>query len=135
MGAKQYELIFDGGSIGNPGSAYGSYRWKAKGGRAVSPERLAFGRGTNNQAEYKALIAGLQRLLGELDHRGVQTADVILEVRGDSRLVIMQLSGEWKVKNAVLKVLHGEASQLLSIFGEVKLVHQTRARTVRALGH
>lgn len=135
MSSSQYELVFDGGSIGNPGRAYGSYRWKPKGGRASPAERLAFGTGTNNQAEYRALVAGLQRLLGELKLEGVRLASVELEVRGDSRLVINQLSGKWKVKNAVLKDLHRQASELLSLFGEVRLVHQARALTVRALGH
>jgi ribonuclease HI len=131
----RFVLIFDGGSRGNPGAAYGSYRLQRSGAAALPICRLNFGHGTNNEAEYKALLAGLRGLENVLAQAGLRPADVALEVRGDSRLVLEQLRGAWKVKNARLAPLHRDADSLLEIFGEVRLVHQNRGRSVRVLGH
>ena len=131
----RYVLIFDGGSIGNPGAAYGSYRLQRSGEPPQPVARLTFGHGTNNDAEYKALIAGLRGLESVLAAAGRRPADVALEVRGDSRLVLEQLRGTWKVKNPRMAALHREAQGLLDLFGEVRLTHQERRRSVRVLGH
>ncbi|MEE9216056.1 MAG: ribonuclease HI family protein [Anaerolineales bacterium] len=128
-------LIFDGGSVGNPGDCYGSFRWKIADGPLSRPNRRRFGYGTNNQAEYMALIEGLESLLAELSSIEANPDEVGLEIRGDSRLVLKQLAGEWKVKNAALRKLHASAQSLIIQFGEVQLVHQARSETVRALGH
>ena len=66
---------------------------------------------TNNQAEYTGLIHGLQAALA----RGVRT----LEVYGDSQLVIKQMTGEYKVKNPVLKGMHRMAQLLASRFATI----------------
>lgn len=131
----RYVLIFDGGSIGNPGAAYGSYRLQRSGDPPQPVARLTFGHGTNNDAEYKALIAGLRGLQSVLAAAGRRPADVALEVRGDSRLVLEQLRGTWKVKHPRMAELHREARGLLDLFGEVRLAHQERRRSVRVLGH
>jgi len=131
----RFVLIFDGGSRGNPGAAYGSYRLQRSGATPLPIRRLTFGHGTNNEAEYKALLGGLRGLERVLAESGVRPADVALEVRGDSRLVLEQLRGAWKVKNARLAHLHREAEKLLDAFGEVRLIHQDRGRSVRVLGH
>lgn len=135
MGNLSCELIFDGGSVGNPGDSYGSFRWRLADGPLTKPGRRRFGYGTNNQAEYKALIEGLRSLLTELSTIGTRPADVDLAIRGDSRLVLRQLAGEWKVKNAALRELHSSATTLIAKFSGVQMVHQTRSETVRALGH
>ncbi len=135
MGNLSCELIFDGGSVGNPGDSYGSFRWRLADGPLSKPGRRRFGYGTNNQAEYKALIEGLRSLLTELSTNGTRPADVDLAIRGDSRLVLRQLAGEWKVKNAALRELHSSATTLIAKFSGVQMVHQTRSETVRALGH
>lgn len=80
---------------------------------------MAFGIGTNNQAEYRALILGLRHALAA----GV--TDVT--VHGDSQLILRQLEGRYKVKNAELKPLHAEAARLLRQFGSVKLAWVPRA--------
>lgn len=128
-------LVFDGGSVGNPGECYGSFRWKIADGPLSRPSRRRFGFGTNNQAEYMALIDGLKALIVELTSTKSIPIEVALEIRGDSRLVLKQLAGEWKVKNATLRKLHTSAQSLIKQFGEVKLVHQARSESVRALGH
>ncbi len=135
MGNLACELIFDGGSVGNPGDSYGSFRWRVADGPLSAPGRRRFGYGTNNQAEYKALVEGLKSLLNELSSNGTRPADVELAILGDSRLVLKQLAGEWKVKNAALRELHSSAKSLMAKFGGVQMVHQARSETVRALGH
>jgi ribonuclease HI len=131
----KYELVFDGGSRGNPGSAYGSYRLKPIGGRARKPVRLSLGRGTNNEAEYLTLINALQAILGELDQTGVDPGSVSLRVFGDSQLVIRQLQGQWKAKDARMRALRDQARELGALFGSIEFQHHDRWRSVAALGH
>ncbi len=134
-GRPRYVLVFDGGSRGNPGPAYGSFRIQPVGHPAGVPERLTLGRGTNNEAEYKTLIAGLEALQGWIRADGKAPGDVEVEVRGDSLLVIEQLRGRWKVRNERMRQLNEKAARLLLPFGRVRLVHQPRGASVRILGH
>jgi probable phosphoglycerate mutase len=133
---KPWRLLFDGGSIGNPGRAYGSFRIMP-GGKAGPPriQRREFGRGTNNEAEYWTLIAGLEDMLAVLGEQGVKPEDVDLIVRGDSRLVLEQVRGRWKAREPRMRELCRVAQRSLSRFRSVRLVHQPRSQTVRALGH
>lgn len=133
--ALQFSLIFDGGSRGNPGDAYGSFRLQAAGARPQPPRRLHFGTGTNNEAEYLALIAGLERLHQQLRQAEVDPAAVHLTVSGDSRLVISQVKGEWKVRNPRMRELHAQARRLLEPLGKVRLRHHPRRVSLRTLGH
>jgi ribonuclease H / adenosylcobalamin/alpha-ribazole phosphatase len=100
----------DGGSRGNPGpAAFGAVLFDA-GTREVIAERAdCIGRATNNVAEYQGLIAGL-----ELYHE--HTPDADLEVRMDSKLVVEQMSGRWKVKHPSMVPLASRA-QMLAPFG------------------
>jgi len=134
-GRVRFVLVFDGGCIGNPGAAYGSFRLERTGTPPMQVQRLKFGRGTNNEAEYKALLGGIEAVRRLLAGEGLRPADVELEVRGDSRLVLEQLRGTWRVKNARLAELHRQADELLQGFAHVRLVHQDRSRSVRILGH
>ena len=130
-----YRLVFDGGSLGNPGRGYGSFHVTSARG-ATLQERLDFSeRGeqvTNNQAEYLTLIRALERLHAELGERARVAS---LEIRGDSQLVINQLNGRWKVRNAELQPLHERARALLASFGKTDLRWHERARSVELLGH
>ncbi len=135
MGPGRYELVFDGGSRGNPGPAYGSFRIRPIGGRPRQAERLRFEYGTNNEAEYWSLIHGLQALLKYLSGEGTDPLEVSLEVRGDSRLVINQLKGEWKAKDQRMRALRDEALGLLGKFRRVRLVHQGREKSFEILHH
>ncbi len=96
----------DGGSRGNPGpAAYGAVVRDAQTSKVLAAEGLPIGRATNNVAEYRGLIAGLE-MARELDHTAA------LEVRMDSKLVIEQMAGRWKVKHADMKSLALEAARL-----------------------
>jgi ribonuclease H / adenosylcobalamin/alpha-ribazole phosphatase len=96
----------DGGARGNPGpAAYGAVVRDAETAEVLAAEGLPIGHATNNVAEYRGLIAGLE-MVRELDPRAA------VEVRMDSKLVIEQMAGRWKVKHADMKVLALQAARL-----------------------
>ncbi|GLW20546.1 bifunctional RNase H/acid phosphatase [Microbispora triticiradicis] len=101
-----YVVEADGGSRGNPGPAgYGAVV-KDEAGHVLAEAAESIGTTTNNVAEYRGLIAGLESLLA----LGVEGARV--EVRMDSKLVIEQMAGRWKVKHEGLRPLALEAAAL-----------------------
>ena len=130
-----FTITFDGGSLGNPGVGYGSYAIAESGGQPLVT-RLEFSANgeivTNNQAEYRTLISALESLI---DRLGADAPRAQVTVRGDSKLVIEQVSGRWKVKNAELRPLAVRVRELLDSFGRAELVWQPRSRSVRTLGH
>lgn len=130
-----YEIIFDGGSKGNPGLGYGSYQIR-KDGVAIVEERLTFDHIgtaiTNNQAEYMTMIHAIERLA--IDRAGV-LKDTSVIIWGDSLLVINQVSGRWKINNAGLKPLQQRAKSLLQTFGASDLRWHARSNSVQILGH
>lgn len=104
------ELIIeaDGGSRGNPGqSGSGAVVIDAATGQLLAEVALYGGIASNNVAEYKALIAGVRRAL-ELD------PNAELRIRMDSKLVVEQMSGRWKIKHPAMAELAAEARQLLT---------------------
>ena len=129
-----YTIIFDGGSRGNPGEGYGSYELRTRAGRQI--ERLIFGNHvTNNEAEYQTLIAALGDVLNRLAASGADPKTCTLAVRGDSQLVIFQVTGKWKVKTPHIRPLHAEATALLARFKRADVQWHPRALSVRTLGH
>jgi probable phosphoglycerate mutase len=132
---ERYEIIWDGGSLGNPGHGYGSYLLRNPHGREIQ-EKLDFAdlgdKVTNNQAEYLTLIRAMERLRHLLGDRA-KTVSVL--IRGDSQLVINQVTGAWKVKNTALRPLYLRATALLSDFGAVEFAWHPRANSVAVLGH
>jgi ribonuclease HI len=97
-------LSTDGGARGNPGPAAYGYVLESKDGSVLAAHGEAIGTATNNVAEYRALIAGLEKAV-EL---GVDD----LEVISDSELVVKQMRGEYKVKNEALRELSLDAAAL-----------------------
>ena len=93
-------------------------------GQVVAEVAEGIGVATNNVAEYTAAIRGLERA------RELGATRVLL--RSDSRLLIEQLAGRWKVKNATLQVLHHEARSLIKGFDQVRFEHVRRERNVQA---
>lgn len=127
-----FEIVFDGGSLGNPGKGYGSYEITSSG-SVVRLHRHDYGDNvTNNQAEYQTLIEAVSWLHSELGNR-VGSASVV--IYGDSALVINQATGKWKVKNEGLKPLHQTLTSLLREFGNVRLQWHARKNSVARLGH
>jgi probable phosphoglycerate mutase len=114
----------DGGSRGNPGPA--GYGALVRDGSFVLAERAAsIGRATNNVAEYRGLIAGLEAA-SELDPQ----ADI--DVRMDSKLVVEQMSGRWKVKHPDMRPLAAQASELVRRFPRVTFTWIPRSKNAAA---
>ncbi len=96
----------DGGSRGNPGAAaYGAVLRDAQTGEVIAERAEHIGVATNNVAEYRGLLAGL-----ELYHEHAEGA--ALEVRMDSKLVVEQMSGRWRIKHPDMKPLAAAADRL-----------------------
>jgi len=120
-------IYFDGGSRGNPGpAAIGAVLLDPS---TSPPTRLAavseyIGNTTNNVAEYRALIAGLEAAREFVARR--------LLVRGDSMLVLKQVEGAWRVKQAHLRPLLDEVRALLAPYEQVDLAHVPREQNTDA---
>ena len=101
-------IFTDGASRGNPGPAAIGAVIKNEQGRLITSISQAIGRTTNNQAEYQAIIAALERALSlEASH---------VDLRSDSELVVNQIKGQYRVKKASLRPLYLKAAQLASQF-------------------
>lgn len=132
VAGADFTLVFDGGSLGNPGRGYGSYQIVGPDG-VLAHERLEYGaRVTNNQAEYRTLIEALKDLRDRIGRAATRTT---VAVRGDSQLVIQQVNGRWKVKHPELRPLHAEAIELLKGFRRSDVAWHRRDASVRVLGH
>ncbi|MDP9496790.1 MAG: bifunctional RNase H/acid phosphatase [Actinomycetota bacterium] len=115
----------DGGSRGNPGPAgYGAVVRDADTEELLAERADALGRTTNNVAEYEGLIAGLTAA-AELDPREV-------EVRMDSKLVVEQMSGRWKVKHPAMQPLARRAGELVRGLPSVRFTWIPRERNSHA---
>lgn len=121
---SSYVLYTDGGSRGNPGPAAAGVVLTDSSGRSVYAAGLFLGRMTNNQAEYRALLAGLAEAVRRRADR--------LIVRSDSELVVRQINGEYRVKNPDLKPLYEQAINLLAKIADVRVEHIRREMNVRA---
>jgi broad specificity phosphatase PhoE/ribonuclease HI len=96
----------DGGSRGNPGpAAYGAVLRDAETGTVLAEDGSSIGRATNNVAEYSGLIGGLRLARS-------YAPDAEVEVRMDSKLVVEQMSGRWKIKHPDMRPLAAEATRL-----------------------
>jgi ribonuclease HI len=114
----------DGGSRGNPGPAGYGAQFTSPDGTVVAELREAIGVATNNVAEYRGLLAALRYAI---DH-GYNN----LTVRSDSLLLVCQMRGEYRVKNAGLQVLHAEARRLVAGLGRVRFEHVRREANTEA---
>jgi ribonuclease HI len=104
-------LYTDGGARGNPGPAAYAFVLETEDGTVLDARGEAIGVATNNVAEYRALVAGLER--------AVEAGVTELEVVSDSELVVRQMRGEYRVKNRALQDLSLRASRLAREVGEV----------------
>lgn len=116
----------DGGSRGNPGPAgYGAVVKDAFTGEVLVEVAEAIGHATNNVAEYRGLIAGLRAAVG------IDPAARV-EVRMDSKLVVEQMSGRWKIKHPDMIPLALEARRVASGMGSVSYEWVSRQRNLHA---
>jgi ribonuclease HI len=114
----------DGGSRGNPGPAAVAAVVQDDSGGVLEERAERIGSATNNVAEYRALLLGIERAAALGGDR--------LELVGDSELVVRQLKGEYKVKDAALRELHAEARRALRGFDGWSIRHVPRERNAEA---
>ncbi|MEV5836838.1 bifunctional RNase H/acid phosphatase [Nocardia sp. NPDC052112] len=125
MTEREVIVEADGGSRGNPGPAgYGAVVFGADHTRILAERREYVGITTNNVAEYRGLIAGLEAAT-ELGAR-------VVSVRMDSKLVVEQMSGRWKVKHASMIPLADRARRLVAGFDSVTFTWIPRAENSHA---
>ena len=106
------KLSTDGGARGNPGPAAYGYVLEADDGTVLDARGETIGVATNNVAEYRALIAGLEK--------AVELGIDELQVVSDSELLVKQMQGEYRVKNDALRELNDEANSLERKLGRVR---------------
>ncbi|MFW6133506.1 MAG: ribonuclease HI family protein [Planctomycetota bacterium] len=127
MGSRplRVRIYTDGGARGNPGPAAAGYVLvDADDDRTLLEAGHFLGRATNNVAEYRAIIAALEAAA----RLGAVQADVL----SDSELIVRQMNGQYRVKNAGLKPLHERVRRLEKGFDRVAYAHVRRESNTRA---
>lgn len=119
-GPRKLVIFTDGGARGNPGPAGIGVTISDENGVVLIEFGEAIGEATNNVAEYTAVVRALEVAVGY----NVDTIEFFL----DSELVVKQLNGEYKVKNAGLKGLHAAARERLDKYARVRISHVPRAK-------
>lgn len=128
----------DGGSRGNPGRAgAGSSVYLAASAVRGQPEELAaewefIRKATNNVAEYHGLLNGLKLAIQVAVARGVSTERLTIDVFMDSKLIVEQMCGRWKIKHADMKPLAAQAKELVNRCAKVNFTWVPRAQNKRA---
>jgi len=117
-------LHTDGGARGNPGPAGIGVVLRDSDGEVIGEIARGIGVQTNNVAEYQALISGLEMALD----KGVRQIDVFM----DSQLVVSQMKGEWKIKNAGLRPLAVKAHGLMRRFDDASISYVPREQNADA---
>jgi len=124
MKAERVTIFTDGTSLHNPGpSAIGAII-KDQQGKTLSRISQEIGNATNNQAEYRAIIAALEE--------AIRLGARYVELNSDSELVVRQLAGRYRVKNAALKPLHQQVKKLQSYLGSLTINHIPREQNREA---
>ncbi|MGH2953002.1 MAG: ribonuclease HI family protein [Solirubrobacterales bacterium] len=123
-GARRLVVNVDGGARGNPGPAAVAAVVSTPDGVVLAERGEAIGSATNNVAEYRALLFGLE-LAREL---GAEEVELI----GDSELVVRQVNGEYRVKDAGLRPLYDEVKSALAELGRWSIRHVRRERNAEA---
>jgi len=119
-----YSLYTDGGARGNPGPGAVGVVLENEKGEAVYELSKYIGECTNNEAEYVALWTGLQMAASKEVKK--------IKVFVDSELVVKQVNGEYKVKNARLKKMSQRVKSLMSNFDEISFTHVKRSANKKA---
>ncbi len=114
----------DGGSRGNPGPAAIAAVVHDADGKLLEERGVRIGETTNNVAEYRALLLGIERAVA------LKASE--LELIGDSELVVRQVNGEYKVREATLRELHAQARRALEAFGNWTFRHVRREQNEEA---
>jgi ribonuclease HI len=118
LSARRLVVNVDGGARGNPGPAAVAAVVADPDGGVIEERSESIGPATNNVAEYRALLLGIERA------RALGADEV--ELVGDSELIVKQVRGEYRVKDAGLKDLHERVREGLAQFGTWSIRHVRR---------
>ena len=124
LGGSRWQLFTDGGSRGNPGPAGAGFVLTNLSGAVIEKGGKFIGSATNNVAEYSALIFGLEAAL--------KLGGSQLVCYSDSELIVRQINGQYKVKDAVLKSYYLKVKNLVGKFKRVLFVSVPREKNRRA---
>ncbi len=124
MTIERVVINVDGASRGNPGASAIGATIRDGQGRLIACLSQPIGQATNNQAEYRAVIAALGKAL-DLGARNV-------EVRSDSELMVKQIKGIYRVRNAALKPLYQQVKQLQGSLEGFTITHIPREQNADA---
>lgn len=115
---SHFKIFTDGGSRGNPGPAASGAVLYSEDDEIIATASKYLGKDTNNQAEYTAIVIGLEKALS----LGAETIELCM----DSELAVKQLKGEYKVKNPEIAKRFLEVKNLIAQFEYVKIKHVRR---------
>ena len=124
MKSKKLVIFSDGASQGNPGQSAIGVVIQDEQGKVVSRISRRIGHATNNQAEYRAIIAALEE--------AIKLGAEEVKVRADSELVVQQLNGRYKVKKATLRPLYQKVVQLTGALKAFGITHIPRTQNREA---
>ena len=124
MKAKRVTIWVDGASRGNPGRAAIGVIIKDEQGKLMARISQCIGTTTNNQAEYRAIITALEKT--------IELGATHVVINSDSELVVRQLNGRYRVKNAHLKPLYQKIKQLQSSLEGFTITHIPREQNKEA---
>ena len=124
MNTKKAIIYVDGAARGNPGPAAIAAIIKNKQGKPITSISQRIGMTTNNQAEYKAVIAALEK--------AISLGAKEVEVKSDSELVVKQINGRYRVKKAHLKPLYQQVKQLQNSLESFTITHIPRRQNSEA---
>ncbi len=134
------EIFFDGGCLGNPGQKYGSFQVKLDGKAILKRNRVNFGFGTNNEAEFNALKLALDEAVVWFQAKAIDLKSLSLAIETDSTIVRNRLV----VKNVIFKkypssermfALANECLGVMNQFGKFDVIWKGRANNVERFGH
>lgn len=124
MPIKKASIFTDGASRGNPGPAAIGAVLTDEQGRLIATIAQSIGRATNNQAEYRALIAALEKSIA----LGIERVDVY----SDSELMVRQINGQYRVRNPSLQPLCQQVRRLQNRLGGFTITHVPREQNREA---
>ena len=124
MKIKRVVIFTDGTAEPNPGPAAIGATIKDEQGKLITSISQGIGQATNNQAEYRAIIAALENAI----RLGASQVDI----HSDSELVVRQINGRYRVKNAALKPLYQRVKQLQSHLKGFTITHIPRQQNIEA---
>ena len=119
-----FTIHADGGSRGNPGTAGAGAMIRDEFGNSVASVSKFLGKRTNNFAEYEAVILGFETLQKIVPKTKQKETTVVVKM--DSELVVKQMRGEYKTKNAILKKQQTRLARVIANFSSVSFTHVPR---------